>query len=71
MSDTKPESKTTRPAWMLVCRADGAPLYWVAADGTRRAPGDPPPRSEWSAEMCCSGCPDPQNCIDHGALCSG
>jgi len=43
--------KTANPEWMQVCKGDGTPLYWLAADGRQRSADDPPPRSEWSAEM--------------------
>lgn len=47
--------QSTRPDWMLVCKAGGVPLYWIAADGVRRPPEPAPPRGEWAAEMRESG----------------
>ena len=39
------------PDWMLVRDDAAAPLYWIATDGTRRAPTDRPPWREWHRGM--------------------
>lgn len=46
-----PEQETTAPEWMAVCAGDGRVLYWVAADGARRPPHDPPLYADWHPDM--------------------
>jgi len=43
--------KAQRQDWMMVYRTKRVPLYWLAADGSRRELDDPPARRDWSVEM--------------------